>query len=306
MKKDNKSKKKNTGASLAVWIVIALFLLIVFIVYSPKIKKNLQNAKKSLSQTEEILPPEELITEDIKENQTVKIDLHDKSETKKEDSEAKKDLNKENADSLLKTESKEKTEELKKEESNKEEAKKTQTEKVLQKEDTSKKESVKKENDSSKTQEVSKSQAKSESSKSSTIDTQLCFMTVSSNGTILRKQVSRKVSRNSPLKDAITALLAGPNLSEQKNDCQSFISNGTRLLGLSISNGVAVLNFSEEFEFNQFGIEGIRCQLQQIVYTATAFSTVKSVQFLIEGEKRQFVNSESSCYIGSPLSRNSF
>ncbi|MBE6354824.1 GerMN domain-containing protein [Treponema sp.] len=282
MKNDDKRKKKNTGASLAVWIIISLFLLIVFIVYAPKIKNNIKDAKESLEteETDLILPPEVLETDP--EPQSVKIDLHAReADSKKEDG--------------THPETKEQTENTAEVSENKPEPEKN----------TVKTDSAKTEQKKTETKKPA-AENKSAAKAASTIKTQLCFMTVSSNGKILRKQVSRQVSKDSPLRDAINALLAGPTASEAAEGCQSFISSGTKLKGISISNGVAILNFSEEFEFNQIGIEGIRCQIQQIVYTATAFPTVKSVQFLIEGEKRQFVSSESSCYIGSPLNRNSF
>ena len=299
MKNDDKRKKKNTGASLAVWIVISLFLLIVFIVYAPKIKNNIKDAKESLKSenADFILPPEAL--EIDPEPQSVKIDLHDREPDSKK-----------NSVSQSETEEQQKTENKESQKKNTPaSSKNAETEKNTEKTPVTKTEQ--------KTAETKNEQKKTESAKNvsenkaaaktaSTIKTQLCFMTVSSNGKILRKQVSRQVSKDSPLKDAINALLAGPTASEAADGCQSFISSGTKLKGISISNGVAILNFSEEFEFNQIGIEGMRCQIQQIVYTATAFSTVKSVQFLIEGEKRHFVNSESSYYIGSPLNRNSF
>ena len=65
------------------------------------------------------------------------------------------------------------------------------------------------------------------------------------------------------------------------------------------------LNFNENFEFNSVGVEGCITQLMQIVYTATDFSTVKSVQFLVEGEKKEYLGTEGQ-WIGSPLSRNNF
>jgi spore germination protein GerM len=43
----------------------------------------------------------------------------------------------------------------------------------------------------------------------------------------------------------------------------------------------------------------------QVVYTATAFSTVDSVQILIDGEKKEYLGSEG-VWIGSPLARSSF
>ena len=85
----------------------------------------------------------------------------------------------------------------------------------------------------------------------------------------------------------------------------NLIPPGTKLLSAKVSGGVAYLNFNEAFEINTYGVEGYIHQLEQIVFTATAFSTVNSVQFLIEGEKRDYLGSEGQ-WIGSPLSRSSF
>ena len=102
----------------------------------------------------------------------------------------------------------------------------------------------------------------------------------------------------------MNALIDGPTNAEAGQDCITLLSAGSRLLGASVKNGIATLNFNEEFEFNQYGIEGILGQLQQIVYTATAFPTVESVQFLVEGNHKDFLGEGVS--IGSPLSRGSF
>ena len=85
----------------------------------------------------------------------------------------------------------------------------------------------------------------------------------------------------------------------------TLIPSGTRLLGASVSNGIATLNFSEAFSFNSVGVQGYLAQLMQIVYTATSFSTVNSVQFIIEGQREDYLGSEGT-WIGSPLSRSSF
>ena len=85
----------------------------------------------------------------------------------------------------------------------------------------------------------------------------------------------------------------------------SFIPKGTKLLGARVSNGVAYLNFNDNFEFNQEGTVGQINQLMQVVYTATTFSTVNSVQFLINGQKKQFLG-EEGIRIDAPLSKNSF
>ena len=136
---------------------------------------------------------------------------------------------------------------------------------------------------------------------------QLCFVEIDADGSINRKMIKRKVAKNdSPLTTAIKAVLAGPDTTKSdERDCISLIPNGTKLLGARVSDGVAYLDFSDAFEINTNGIEGYTAQLMQIVYTATTFSTVNSVQFLIEGQKKEYLGSEGQ-WIGSPLSRTSF
>lgn len=139
-----------------------------------------------------------------------------------------------------------------------------------------------------------------------TMDLKLYFMSINSNGSVVRTEVTRSMPKtSSPLYDSINALISGPSAEEEAKGCRTLVSTGTRLLGASVSTGVATLNFSSEFEFNQYGIEGTRGQLQQIVFTATAFPTVESVQFLVDGEKRDYLGSEG-VWIGSPLGRNNF
>lgn len=136
---------------------------------------------------------------------------------------------------------------------------------------------------------------------------QLCFVEIDADGSINRKIVKRKVAKNdSPLTTAIKAVIEGPDTTKaEERNCISLIPNGTKLLGARVSDGVAYLDFSDAFEINTNGIEGYTAQLMQIVYTATTFSTVNSVQFLIEGQKKEYLGSEGQ-WIGSPLSRTSF
>ena len=56
--------------------------------------------------------------------------------------------------------------------------------------------------------------------------------------------------------------------------------------------------------FNKYGVEGIYGQLMQVVYTATAFSNIDSVQFLIEGAKQDYLG--EGVYVGAPLPRSVF
>ena len=71
-----------------------------------------------------------------------------------------------------------------------------------------------------------------------------------------------------------------------------------------VRDGTAFIDFNESFRFNSFGGEGYTSQLRQIVYTATEFQTVQSVQFLVDGERLSYLGPESP-YIGDPLSRES-
>ncbi|MFC2330410.1 MAG: GerMN domain-containing protein, partial [Treponema sp.] len=103
----------------------------------------------------------------------------------------------------------------------------------------------------------------------------------------------------------LNSLLAGPSAEERARNTMTLIPAGTRLLGASVKNGIATLNFNEAFSFNSVGVQGYLAQLMQIVYTATSFSTVNSVQFIIEGQREDYLGSEGT-WIGSPLSRSSF
>ena len=135
----------------------------------------------------------------------------------------------------------------------------------------------------------------------------LFFVSIDNDGSVTRKEMARTITKNdSPLTGNIRLLLEGPSMAERSKGCRSLIPDGTRLLSATVRDGVATLNFSEEFEFNQrVGVEGYIAQLMQIVYTATEFPTVNSVQFLIDGVRKEYLGSEG-VWIGSPLSRSSF
>lgn len=135
----------------------------------------------------------------------------------------------------------------------------------------------------------------------------LYFINIDSDGSVIRKQITRSVAKNdSPLTTALKLLLEGPNsTSSSEKNCITLIPKNTKLLSARVQDRTAYLNFNENFEFNEVGIEGYIGQLMQIVYTSTEFSTVDSVQFLIDGNKKDYLGSEGQ-WIGSPLSRASF
>lgn len=134
----------------------------------------------------------------------------------------------------------------------------------------------------------------------------LFFIQVDDDGTISRHEVKRTVSSSDfPLSDALNALLAGPSAEELSRNFITLIPSGTRLLSAQVRGATAYVDFSEAFMYNRYGIEGYAGQLKQVVYTATSFPTVKDVQILIEGSRRDFLGGEG-VYIGKPLARASF
>ena len=152
-----------------------------------------------------------------------------------------------------------------------------------------------------------KEEPKKEPVKNALTEIQLCFVNIDGDGSVVRQIVKRQIPKSdSPLTTSINQLLKGPDTTKAaEKNLMSLIPSGTKLLSAKVSGGIAYLNFNEAFEINTYGVEGYIHQLEQIVYTATTFSTVNSVQFLIEGEKRDYLGSEGQ-WIGSPLSRSSF
>lgn len=134
----------------------------------------------------------------------------------------------------------------------------------------------------------------------------LFFVQLNNDGSVTRKEVVRTIPKsNSPLTAAINSLLEGPNSDDVIQNCMTLIPSGTRLISASVKDKVATLNFSDDFEFNPYGVDGLVNQLMQVVYTACSFSSVNSVQFIIDGQKKEYLGSEG-IWIGTPLSVTSF
>ncbi|MCI6663095.1 MAG: GerMN domain-containing protein, partial [Spirochaetia bacterium] len=106
-------------------------------------------------------------------------------------------------------------------------------------------------------------------------DVRLFFVQLNNDGSVSRKEVVRSIPKtNSPLTAAINSLLEGPNSDDVIQNCMTLIPAGTRLLSASVKDKVATLNFSDDFEFNSYGVDGLVNQLMQVVYTACSFSSV--------------------------------
>ncbi len=98
----------------------------------------------------------------------------------------------------------------------------------------------------------------------------LYFIRVDDDGSISRHDVQRTVSvSDSPMSDALEALMSGPDADEIARGFISLIPSGARLLSAQVRGSTAYLNFNDAFMYNRYGIEGYAGQLKQIVYTAT-------------------------------------
>ncbi|MCQ2577191.1 MAG: GerMN domain-containing protein [Treponema sp.] len=287
-------KKKKTGFALAFWLLVALVLLIIFLVKKDDIFTNLKRtgfmdkvfgttpefvqnyqekeskSGKNAESNEEPLVIE--ITPKTTKTETPKVEKTETPKTEAPKTEEKKEESKP-AKVVLPDEEK------------------PATAKPIVEE---KKEEVK--------PVVNETPAEKPKAKS---NLSLCFISIAPDGSINPKVITRSVNKSdSPLTEAIRLIIAGPDkMASAEKDLMSLIPKGSKLIGASVKDGVATLNFNDEFAINTDGEEGFKAQLMQVVYTATSFSTVKSVQFLIEGEKVDFLG--QGHWVGTPLTRNS-
>ncbi|MCL2244617.1 MAG: GerMN domain-containing protein [Treponema sp.] len=149
------------------------------------------------------------------------------------------------------------------------------------------------------------SQTQSQSA-AQTRDRSVYFTQIDRDGQILQSRVIRRIPvSDSPMQDVLNSLLIGPTAEEINRGIINLIPQNTRILSIpSIRGTTAYINFSEDFLFNTFGIEGYVAQLRQIVWTVTEFSTVNDVQILIDGRRLDYLG--EGIWIGSPISRQSF
>ena len=94
----------------------------------------------------------------------------------------------------------------------------------------------------------------------------------------------REVPRTSGVaRAAMTALLDPGPITDAYQQVSSAIPAGTRLLGVSVRDGIATVDLSQEFESGG-GSASMSYRLGQVVYTLTQFPTVQSVLFQVEGK----------------------
>ncbi|MCQ2576223.1 MAG: GerMN domain-containing protein [Treponema sp.] len=274
-KKSKKKKSKNSGIGVALFFLVMIVLFIIFLVELPTIKENISLVMASRSGNQESAP----VTEIYNSEDDEVPQQEDKTLT-------------------IKVETEKKPETPVKPEKPAEEKK--PAEPVTQPKEE-KKQPVQETQPASTVTEVT--------TKVSYTELQLCFVEIDSEGAVSRKMIKRSIPKNdSPLSTAIKLLLEGPDTTKAgEKNCETLIPAGTKLLSAKVQGGIAYLNFNDKFNYNEAGIAGSVKQLEQIVYTATNFSTVNSVQFLIEGEKQRVLEgAQEGLNIDVPLSRASF
>jgi spore germination protein GerM len=131
------------------------------------------------------------------------------------------------------------------------------------------------------------------------------FVRIDNDGEITRAPVTRDLpDSTTPLADSLAALMAGPTTAEKAAGLTTLIPEGCRLISCSIKDGVASVNFSDDFQFKQtYGAEGYQGALWELVWTATEFPTVKAVQLLLDGSRIDFLG--ENIRVDRPLSRDS-
>lgn len=313
-KSSKNNKKKRNMLSVCFWILVLVLIAVVFFVKRNDIKKNLDETDffgRVFGKTPSFVAENKNSGNQEKQSETIDIDLLGTDTEKEKYSEATgTEANRKSSDEIAKSE-------IQKNETDSNSSEKnSKTSKAEAKPGAESTEKSGAENKSESNEnaiaksDANKSQSQQETKESAAVpekrEVTLYFITIDSDGSVNRKSVKRSLAKSdSPLTDSINTLLQGPSLDEKSKNMMTLIPNGTKLLGASVKNGTATLNFSENFEFNTVGVEGYIAQLMQIVFTATEFPTVKNVQFLIEGEKRNYLGSEGQ-WIGTPLARTSF
>jgi germination protein M len=103
---------------------------------------------------------------------------------------------------------------------------------------------------------------------------------------------------------SVTAMLQGPSPDERAAGVGSVIPNGSRLLGLTIDNGIATADLSREFESGG-GSASMRMRLAQLTFTLTQFATVEGVNLEIEGTPVRVFGGEG-IVLDRPMTRRGF
>ena len=103
---------------------------------------------------------------------------------------------------------------------------------------------------------------------------------------------------------AMQSLLEGPSAAEAAAQVGTAIPDGTQLLGVNVAEGLATVDLSSEFESGG-GTLSMTMRLAQVVYTLTQFSTVKGVDFELDGQPVEVFSGEG-IVLDHPVTREDY
>jgi len=131
----------------------------------------------------------------------------------------------------------------------------------------------------------------------------LYFLKLSPEGRMEPASFARELPAGvTPLSATLKALMLGPTLQDKAQGALTMIPEGTKLLSVRLHDKTALVNFSDEFQQNTSGLEGLAGQLREVVWTATQFGSVDAVQILINGQTVDTLGDGIS--VAAPLTRS--
>lgn len=110
--------------------------------------------------------------------------------------------------------------------------------------------------------------------------------------------VTRRLEGPITPKVLVEELLKGP---KSEGSLRSNFPKGTKVLNVKIKEGIAFVNFNEEFNTNytnEMGVDWLRSTL----FTLLGFPEVQGVQFLINGKTQEIIGNDGT-WIGSPYGK---
>lgn len=104
--------------------------------------------------------------------------------------------------------------------------------------------------------------------------------------------------------DAVAALIAGPGSAESEAGLSSAIPPATRLIDLSVVDGVAAVDLSGDFADTAGSFDAI-ARLGQLTWTVTRFEEIDGLRLLLDGEVVDVFSAEG-LELDDPLTREDF
>ena len=129
------------------------------------------------------------------------------------------------------------------------------------------------------------------------------FLKLNNDGTT-ENYISKRELKEKSLKNAINALLKGPDAQERKAGVYSEIPNGTKLISVINSEDKIIINLNSEFQYGG-GTDSINNRLKQLVKTVVAILPDKNIYLYIEGKQVDVMGGDG-VMITQPLNISDF